>query len=369
MSKRVFLIASPLATLSLLIAALVTTAAPASQPATLRVYAGDGDGVVTINDFRLPTVRVAEGTTIMWASGTDEPHTVTFLAGRERPPFFIPQPEDPTRPPMFHPDVFFPTPPQGPYDGTTFISSGFMEPKGSEFAVTFARQGRFDYVCLIHPPMVGTVEVVAPGSSGLTTQAEVDAYNVNHTATVHTPEIAEIYATRNLATQVPGPGGTTVWSVRSGTNVRYGHVDVNDFFPKTVTVRQGDTVVWFNDNQDIPHTVTFPVPGAEPPEFLVPTLPDGTPITGPPPEPPPPGGPPPDPSSLPRLVLGPGGLPSRSSPTHTGSGFYNSGVIGDPNPMAGNTWALTFDAPGVYDYECVVHSDMGMTGQIIVTPR
>jgi plastocyanin len=355
-----------LAAISLFTAVVVAAAAPSGQgSASLRLYAGDGDGVVAINDFRMPSVRVAEGTTITWVMASEEYHTVTFLAGRPRLPVFVPQPEDPSRPPMANPDLFFPTPAVGPYDGTSYINSGFMDQRGSEFPVTFGRQGRFEYVCLLHVPMVGTVEVVAPGSTGLTTQAEVDAYHVSHTNEVHVPQVAELYATRDFAVTSPGPGGTTVHMVRAGTDWRYGHLDLIAFLPNMLTVQQGDTVVWSIDHPLIPHTVTFSVPGQEPPAFLVPTLPDGTVITGPPPA----GGPPPDPAMMPRLVLGPGGLPSRTNPTHTGSGFYNSGVFGDDNPPAGNSWALTFDAPGIYEYVCVIHAPQGMTGTIVVVPR
>ena len=321
-----------------------------------------------MNDFRLPSVQVAEGTTITWVMNSDEFHTVTFLAGRPRLPIFIPQPEDPSRPPMANPELFFPTLPSGAYDGTTYINSGFMEQRGAEFTVTFGRPGRYEYVCLLHPPMTGVVEVVAPGTTGLTTQAEVDAYNVAHTNQQHLPQVAELLALRSTAVTSPGPNGSTVHMVRAGTEWRFGHLDLMAYLPGTLTVQQGDTVVWFNDHGYIPHTVTFPEQGAEPLAFLVPALPDGTIVTGPPPGPPA-GGAPPDPSQMPRLVLGPGGFPSRANPTHTGSGLYNSGVFGDENPMAGNSWALTFDAPGVYEYICVLHEPIGMRGTVVVVPR
>jgi plastocyanin len=367
--KRLLALSSTiLALLGLVAANLVATAAPASQGATsLRLYAGDGSGTVSMNDFRMPLVRVAQGATVTWIGGTDEPHTVTFIPpGMPRPELVVPQPEDPTgRPPMFNPDVFFPRPATGPWDGTTYVNSAFIE-KGQEFPVTFGRQGRFEYVCMLHVPMVGVVEVVAPGSAGLTTQDEVNAYNVTRTSTVGAPQLEQILATRGALQTSPGPAGSTAYVARAGTEARYSQLDVYQFFPDQLTIQQGDMVVWFNDNPTIPHTVTFPAAGQDPPDFIVPTLPDGTVVTGPPPEPPA-GGPPPDPSQLPRLVVGPAAVPTRPSATYDGIGLYNSGFIGDLSPTGQASWGLTFDTPGTFKYLCVIH--VGMEGTIVVQPR
>jgi len=266
---------------------------------------------------------------------------------------------------MLNPDVFFPRPPTGPYEGTTYVNSGFLE-KGQEFSINFGRQGRFDYVCILHEPMVGVVEVVAPGSSGINTQEEIDEYNVSHTNTVHAPQIAEMLATRSAVQASPSAGGTTIYAVRAGTEWRYGHAELLQFLPETVTIQQGDTVLWFNDDPAAPHTVTFTPDGQQPPDFIVPTLPDGTVLTGPPPDAPA-GGPPPDPSMQPRLVLGPAVVQIRPSPTFDGRSLYNSGFIGDLSPTGQATWALTFDTTGSFRYTCVVHP--GMEGTVVVNPR
>ena len=61
-------------------------------------------------------------------------------------------------------------------------------------------------------------------------------------------------------------------------------------------------------------------------------------------------------------------------PTYDGRSFYNSGLLGDPVlwtdgvPLS-NTWALTFNTPGSFEYICVLHDALGMKGTITVLPR
>ena len=45
--------------------------------------------------------------------------------------------------------------------------------------------------------------------------------------------------------------------------------------------------------------------------------------------------------------------------------FYNSADIGAFSP-SGYSFALTFDRPGTYQYQCPFHGDMGMKGTITV---
>jgi plastocyanin len=163
--------------------------------------------------------------------------------------------------------------------------------------------------------------------------------------------------------------GRAIWYVRAGTRSADAHVELNQFLPDITTISQGDTIVWYNDSPTTPHTITFPVANADPPEFLVPTLPDGTPLTGPPPAGPPPAGPP-DPSMMPRLVLGPGSFPTHPGQlaSYDGTGLYNSGLLGDAAPpQAGSTWGMVFNTPGTFKFLCVVHP--GMEGTVLVQPR
>lgn len=360
-----------LATVGLLVAA-VAAFAQQGQGGTLNLDAGYGDGVISMNGFSFGhtgAARVAVGTTVIWTLGSDEGHTVTFLAGQPRPELIIPQPEDPAgRPPMLNPAAFFPSPAIGPWDGTTYVNSSPLG-RGQQFPVTFGKAGRYEYVCLFHPPMTGVIEVVEAGSAGIMTQTDVRSIAA-HMAAVHDAEIAKIYAERNAAGWAAGPNGNSIWFVRAGTDWKYGHLDILGFLPDNLEVWQGDTVVWTVDH-GAPHTVTFPVEGAAPPDTILIQLPDGTTLSpseaGPPPGP---GGPPPDPSLPPRLVLGPGFVPA-GAPVYDGVSFANSGIFGyDGNtPLGSQSWALTFGAPGTYQYICLLHDLLGMTGTITVLPR
>jgi hypothetical protein len=56
-----------------------------------------------------------------------------------------------------------PTPPTGPYKGATVVNSGVL-PLGEtsqvqHFSMSFAKTGTSTYYCVLHPNMVGTVEV------------------------------------------------------------------------------------------------------------------------------------------------------------------------------------------------------------------
>ena len=45
----------------------------------------------------------------------------------------------------------------GSWDGTGFFNSGIMF--GGDFVLRFSQPGSYEYVCLIHPEMQGTVTV------------------------------------------------------------------------------------------------------------------------------------------------------------------------------------------------------------------
>jgi plastocyanin len=344
-----------------------TEAAPAAQQApTLNLVAGQGDGVVKLHSFAPERVRVAVGTTVTWTIGSADEHTIAFLAGTSGSlARWIPQPEDPSRPRMANPRVWDAVPPQGPYDGSQLVNSGPLG-RDQTFSVTFGEPGTYAYLCTLHRrQMTGDVEVVAPGTPGITTQAQADEDARAQVAREVEPQLAAIMATRNTAIHLAEPGGTDLWFVRAGTDARSdylrpSHLDLDAFLPDALTVRQGDTVVWSVDHV-VPHTVTFVAPGEPTPQTVGVMLPDGTLVT--------PGMAPPDPAVVPRLVqinLG----PSRPSPTYDGKSYYSSGQIGnEPASPLGMNWALTFDTPGTYEYVCLLHAAQGMRGQITVTPR
>jgi plastocyanin len=121
-------------------------------------------------------------------------------------------------------------------------------------------------------------------------------------------------------------------------------VQLDEFLPKDLTVKAGDTIIW---ESIVAHTITFvpapPVPENAPLAFG----PDGTPRLLAPPE-------------LQDLV--------RPSAVYDPAQFYNSGNINSSSPR-GSSFVLTFDRPGTYEYVCLIHQDRGMKGTITVVPR
>ena len=119
------------------------------------------------------------------------------------------------------------------------------------------------------------------------------------------------------------------------------------FFPSTLRIRAGDTVVW-KLNSDEFQQVVF-TSGEEPPEDIIP-VPDGS---G-------------------RLMFNPENefpsrLPGAPVETYSGTGFFNSGGMskeaqGPPGTPPNDTFSLIFDTPGTY-----VYGGSGM-GKVIVEP-
>jgi plastocyanin len=83
--------------------------------------------------FNPSNIEVEVGTTITWENKSNETHTVTSGSS-------------------------------GNHDGN--FDSGNIAP-GGEYSYTFNEVGEFDYYCIPHPNMTGTVTVVeASGSNG-----------------------------------------------------------------------------------------------------------------------------------------------------------------------------------------------------------
>ncbi len=84
-------------------------------------------------NFTPSNIEVEVGTTITWENRSDETHTVTSGSS-------------------------------GNHDGN--FDSGNIAP-GGEYSYTFTEVGEFDYYCIPHPNMTGTVTVVeSSGSNG-----------------------------------------------------------------------------------------------------------------------------------------------------------------------------------------------------------
>jgi plastocyanin len=133
-------------------AAAAATAAAIPDPADPgpgNVVAGWSTPLAAANRFLPAVVEIKAGDTVTWKGASDyEPHTITF-----EPPFT--NPEDPRA-----------VPPAGTKTGGSytagFTNSGFIGPKpfpADSFSLRFPKAGAYNYVCVLHPAMVGSVKV------------------------------------------------------------------------------------------------------------------------------------------------------------------------------------------------------------------
>lgn len=110
-------------------------------------------------------VTIRQGQAVTWIWKTQEtPHTVTFLGGAPAPGIVIPQPQASGPPRLqLNPAVLAPAGDAGDWSGAGYLNSGFLQPGPGQptptFSVTFEAAGTYDYLCLLHEGMVGTIVV------------------------------------------------------------------------------------------------------------------------------------------------------------------------------------------------------------------
>ncbi len=305
------------------ILALLATAACASggsvRPSspgiqTWQVSAGGSAQAEAVEafDFYPNAITINEGDTITWTDTTHEPHTVSIPPAGQTPPPGAPQP------------------PVGStiFDGSAYISSGFMQP-GVPYSVKFTKAGTYTYYCLIHQPeMVGTIVVQPAGSALPESQAQ-------YTTAGAADLTVDVNAAAASVALFPYPSGGTHLTAGITSGLAAGapsQASVMRFLdsttlgntPANVSVPVGASVTWTDQANNSPHTVTFPVAGQ-------------TPSPGPP------------------------DIPAAGGSTYDGTVFTNSGVI-----PPGGSYTLTFTAAGTYTYYCLFHSSEGMIGTVTV---
>lgn len=296
------------------------TPTPTTTPTPLVVLAGAGEPGYAVNQFGPAALTVTTGSTVSFKANWLEPHTVTFLGGSPRP-----TPADPKAPVPSNPGQLV------AYDGTKYLSSGFITPRDAQpFQVLFPKAGTYPFLCIIHPGMDGTVTVVDSGTTS--TQAQLDTAAQQ----AFTPAIAALKAQASTlaakpVTQTRNTDGSTTFRVDTVGGF-VAPSDVQQFFPPSMNVKPGDTVV-FESSVPTPHTVTFL---------------GGTPLPFPP--------------SLedPKIF---GATPAPAA-GYDGSGYVNSGVIGVGFP--GQSFSIKFSKAGSFPFVCILHVDQGMGGTVIV---
>jgi plastocyanin len=306
-----------------------TTTTPASSGVkTVRAGLNDPkDANIAVLQFLPAATTVAVGEKLDWKFSGPEPHTVTFFPPGENPP--TPDKAD---------QLFSPTPPTGPYDGSTKVNSGLL-PQGApapNFELSFSKAGAYTYHCVIHPQMVGTVNVVAAGGK---TDSAADITQRGDTELggwLAEGRAAKAQLESAAPKQTKAADGTTTWTVETGTSTA--HTDVLAF-TKLPDIKAGDKVTFVN-NSGAPHTASF----------------GGTKVPGNPADP---------------AAAAP--APGKSPQALNDSDFFNTGIL-PPNapPGAGPpeiARSFTFSVPkaGSYSYVCIFHAPSGMGGVIKAT--
>jgi plastocyanin len=137
--------------------------------------------------------------------------------------------------------------------------------------------------------------------------------------------------------------GTATWEVTTGEGSD--GATVNLFLPTVVHINVGDTVRWHVEGAIESHDVVFG-PTATVQKLAAQLL---LPI--------------PQKTGAPLLAFNPAVAAPTMQTGYDGTGLVNSGLLAN-----GQTFSLTFTAPGTYHYYCLIHFPY-MVGTVVVSPR
>jgi plastocyanin len=279
------------------------------------------DHAIQGNAFYPSDLTIHVGDTVTWNANAGEVHTVSF--GTPPPPGGLADATTRTSATAF--------------DGSGWVNSGLLstDPAAGGYAtytLTFTAAGDYTFHCLIHSTMQGTLHVLDSG-----TVPHDQAFYAQESISQQNQLLAEGRQVRAaglstaLATQAPAV------TVGDGLLLSTSSVAVLRFLPDSRTVQVGETVTWTNLDPETPHTVTF---GPDPP---------GGPFG----------------ALLPIGVTA--GHAIMSGPV---TSTINSGFLAQAGPFGlnGQTFSVTFEAAGTYQYRCVLHDGLGMVGSITVLP-
>jgi plastocyanin len=286
-------------------------------------------------------VWIHAGDSIRWTFPTHERHTLTFLKpGQTRPPGFGPVFGIPVGCPGLTPDG-------SSFDVSACVTTGVLlldqnTTDAPTYSVTFPSAGNFKFVCLIHADMTGVVHVVDPSQSLPHDQEFYDreAQREQELLLAYAPRIA-YQGEDATANHVAAGIGQIVTTTGAGSQT----VSLMRFVRQTIVVRVGDTVEWTSLDPSINHTVTFGTEPADPRPAspgITPTL-DGA----------------------RQATIG-------SATDSLNSGFLSPAPQDRANLAQSNPgvtrFRVTFTSPGIFNYICAVHDQLGMKGTVTVRP-
>ncbi|MCI0711228.1 MAG: plastocyanin/azurin family copper-binding protein [Chloroflexi bacterium] len=247
---------------------------------------------------------------------------------------------------QINPDVAFPTIEGGAaYTGgptnsglPASMPGGPTDTYGTFSLVIDLEPGSYNYLCDVHPGMVGVINVAEdgveiPGPTDVMLQAksEIDA-TLGMGSEVVQADIESSFGGVNTADD------SGMAHVQTGTGDT-GRTTVNRFFAFTTVIEERQSVTWtIPEGSADPHTVTWPPYRGQ----------DVAPI--------------PQDEGPPLLSFGPGftaDIPENASVTQGVT--FNSGIM-----LPGQSFTLTFAEAGAYPFVCNIHP--GMEGTVVVVP-
>ena len=309
--------------------ALLTSLPALADDWQLKVGAQAGEMAHQALAFLPNEIWIHPDDSITWTFPTDEVHTVTFLTpGQVRPSRLVGCPSSNS------------TPDFSVYDGTACVNSGILT-NGATYTVVFPIVGNFKLVCLAHPDMTATVHVLNVSEDLPHDQTYYDQQADSERARLLSDarNAANIHTEHNQIIAGSGKIHGTAGGTETASN--------NRFMDAKKIIHVGETVEWTTSEAVTNHTITFgPEPDAQhqiPPSANVTVDADGA-----------------------RHAY----ISSPNDAVH--SGFITEAPqdrIGLAQaPLGVTRFRVTFTAPGIYPYKCVLHDNLGMVGQITVLP-
>jgi plastocyanin len=289
----------------------------AATPVTWTVLVGNQAAHRAIQGEKFLTgdITIDQGDTVTWKANSAEPHTVTFIDGGAPQVSLAPfDPVDPNQNSAQGGDTM---------NGAGYYNSGILSRLDAisilpaapvrRYSLTFSTPGTYTYYCLVHGLMMrGVVHVQGPGDPYPATQADIDA---------DAAFLANAIVADGRAIIAQAKAASTNHKVITGGDD--GYAMVMRFIGRKVVVHKGDTVRWVNNmSMGAPHTVTIGNPH-----------------------------------------VGPGILDAYGRPGNYKGGDLSSSII----PPHGK-FLVTFKKVGKFHYYCLLHSDLGMKGLVVVKP-
>ena len=272
-------------------------------------------------------IWIHAGDSITWTFQTDVPHTVTFLrAAQVRPDPAVGCPGFSSDPAIF--------------DGSTCVTTPQLV-TGQTFTVIFPVAGNFKLTCLVHVNMDGRIHVL-PASEPL---PHAQAFYDEQVASQSDELLSDGQKMKPLHVPNSPLGVTAGIADITGTAGGTSTIVAARFFHENIRIHAGQTVEWDNQGPLFPHTITF---GQEPANLQNPS-PDVT----------------VDPDGARHAIIA-------STSDSTNSGY----IIAAPQerrglpqaPLGVTRFRVTFPNAGIFPYICAIHDELGMVGQVTVSP-